>query len=278
MVRVPLRAVKDGLLRARFPLKGPVVTAAWRGYERWISRGGADDKRPVDGLPVPPARLRVLVAGTPDRTWFLESGRAHTAYLRSVLADAGRPIETMHRVLDFGCGCGRMLRWWSDLPANTVHGCDYNTELVRWCDAHLSFAGVRANGLSPPLPYEDESYDLLYALSIFTHLTEHLAESWLAELHRVVAPGGLVWFTAHGASLTDRLSPAEQAEFAAGNVVVHFSEAAGLNLCSMFWPEAAVCRMLRDRFDVISRFDPLADPVTAERARMSHDAYLVRRR
>jgi len=58
---------------------------------------------------------------------------------------------------------------------------------------------------------------------------------------------------------------------------VHFPEVEGMNLYAMFWPEPAVRRMLGDRFELISRFDPLADPETATRARMSHDAYLVRR-
>jgi SAM-dependent methyltransferase len=273
------RRVKNALLGARLPLKGPIVAAGWRAYESFVSRrGGSDRRTAVDGLAVPPARLRVLTAGTANLTWFLEAGHAHATYLRGSLAEVGAPIDEMGRILDFGCGCGRLLRWWTDLPATTVHGCDYNRELVRWCNDHLGFAEVRVNEPSPPSPYDDASFDLVYAFSIVTHLTSDQAERWLTEIHRVVKPGGLVWFTTHGASLTDRLSAPDQAAFAAGNVVVHFPEAEGMNLCSAFWPDAAVRRMLGDRFELTSHFDPLHDPATAERARMSHDAYLVRRR
>jgi GT2 family glycosyltransferase/2-polyprenyl-3-methyl-5-hydroxy-6-metoxy-1,4-benzoquinol methylase len=273
------RRVKNAVLGARIPLKGPVVEAAWRAYEHYLSRHeGSERRTAVDGVAVPPARLRVLTAGTANLTWFLEAGRAHATYLRGLLAEVGAPIDEMDRILDFGCGCGRMLRWWADLSATSVHGCDYNRELVGWCNDHLRFADVRASEASPPSRYEDASFDLVYAFSIFTHLTSDQAERWLTEMHRVVKPGGLVWFTMHGASLTDRLSAADHAEFAAGNVVVHVPEAEGMNLCSAFWPEAAVRSMLGDRFELISHFDPLHDPATAERARMSHDAYLVRRR
>jgi SAM-dependent methyltransferase len=279
MAQTRARQVKNALLRARVPFKGPIVAAAWRGYESAVSvRHRNEPPARVDGLPVPPARLRVLVAGTTDRRWFLESGRAHATYLRTLLAEAGHPIEEMDRILDFGCGCGRMLRWWADLPATSVHGCDYNRELVDWCNGNLGFSAVLGNELCPPLPYDDRSFDLLYALSIFTHLTSELAESWLAEMHRVLKPGGLLWFTAHGESLNDRLSLAEKDDFAAGNVIVHFPEVEGMNLCSTFWPEAAVHKMVGTRFEVISRFDPTTDPAAAERARMSHDAYLVLRR
>jgi len=251
---------------------------AWRGYERYVSLlEGRDSEVEANGLPVPSPRLRVMVAGTADRTWFLETGRAHVTFLRTLLEDTERPIDEMDAILDFGCGCGRMLRWWSDLAGPDVHGCDYNQELVDWCAKHLGFARIRSNALSPPLPYENESFDLLYALSIFTHLTVELAERWLTEIHRVVRPGGLVWFTAHGKALDDRLSPTERAVFAAGEIVVHFPEVEGMNLCSMFWPEAAVRRMLGDRFEIVSRFDPLTDVATAETAQMPHDAYLVRR-
>lgn len=273
------RQVKNVILRAPLPLKGTLVAAAWRGYEHYVSwRERPDAEATVGGLPVPPPRLRMLVAGTADRAWFLESGHAHTEFLRDLLDGVGQPIPEMTRILDFGCGCGRMLRWWEDIPSVAIHGCDYNPSLVGWCNANLEFAEVRANRLSPPLPYPDEHFDLLYALSIFTHLTTELAERWLAEMHRVIRPGGMLWFTTHGESLIDRLSPAEAAEFAAGNIVVHFPEVEGMNLCAMFWPEAAVRRMLGDRFELISRFDPVRDRNTATRARLTHDAYLVRRR
>ena len=108
-----------------------------------------------------------------------------------------------------------------------IHGCDYNPSLVGWCNANLEFAEVRANRLSPPLPYPNEHFDLLYALSIFTHLTTELAERWLAEMHRVIRPGGMLWFTTHGESLIDRLSPAEVASSPPGTSSCTFRRSRG---------------------------------------------------
>jgi SAM-dependent methyltransferase len=166
-----------------------------------------------------------------------------------------------------------MLRWWTDLSAE-VHGCDYNGELVRWCQRYLSHAEVTQNTLTPPLPYEDGKFDFVYALSIFTHLSEPEAERWLGELARVIRPGGMLWITVHGEHFADRLIGDQRRRFAAGQIVVQFPELQGTNLCAAFWPGAAVERIMTGRFDVLDRFDP-SDP-EAKRHELTHDAYLLR--
>ena len=75
----------------------------------------------------------------------------------------------MGSILDFGCGCGRVVRWWRDLPAE-IHGSDFNPTLVRWCRENLPFGVFEVNRPEPPLPYPDDSFDLVYALSVLTHL------------------------------------------------------------------------------------------------------------
>jgi SAM-dependent methyltransferase len=232
---------------------------------------------PADGLPLPPPRLRVLVAGTADPEWFLNSGKAHAGYLRGLLAAHDRPVETVDSILDFGCGCGRIARWFSDVPNATVHGCDYNAELVAWCQSNLDFMQARRTELHPPLPYADESFEFLYAFSVFTHLSVELAQDWLDELWRVVRPKGLVWFTLHGGSYRDRLAPEDKARFDAGEIVVWFPEIEGTNLCGAYWPDPAVRRMLGDRFELIGHLDPAVEPDLAARLRLTHDAYLVER-
>jgi SAM-dependent methyltransferase len=272
------RRLKNAVIRARLPFKGQLARAYLRVCERYRSlRGGAEQATDRNGLALPPARLRVLVAGTAEVDWFLASGGSQAGYLRSLLADVGRPIDEIDAILDFGCGCGRITRWFSDLPTVQINGCDYNGELVAWCDANLDFIQVARTGLHPPLPYTDESFDFLYAFSVFTHLSVELAESWIAELRRVVRPGGLVWFTVHGASYRERLHSEEKARFDAGDIVVWFPEIEGTNLCCSYWPVTAVERILGSDFEVLAHLDPQADPATAERLFLTHDAYLVRR-
>lgn len=272
------REIKNAFLRSHMPFKELLARGYLRGYERYLSfRPGRDRRTEHGGLPVPPPRLRVLVAGTADLDWFLSSGRAQTDYLRDLLTKVRRPLHEMDGILDFGCGCGRMMRWWSDLSGPQIHGCDYNRDLGNWCAANLKFVHMRMTNLQPPLPYPDGSFDFVYAFSVFTHLSTELAGRWMANLRRLVKPGGLVWFTVHGESYRDRLLPEEKAQFDVGEVVVCLPEIEGTNLCSAYWSKSSVENMLGDKFEVLVHLDPQADPATADSALLKHDAYLVRR-
>ena len=90
-------------------------------------------------------------------------------------------------VLDFGCGCGRVTRYWSGF-AGSVAGSDIDGPAVAWCRSNLAFARFEQNRLEPPLAFERESFDLVYALSVFTHLTGELQLAWRDELRRVLRP------------------------------------------------------------------------------------------
>jgi SAM-dependent methyltransferase len=266
------------LIRSRLPFKATLVRAYLRVLERRRSRHVEDDRGEVDGVAIPPAALRVLVNGIPDLDWFLASGKAQTGYLRDLLVEVDRPLDQMEAILEFGCGCGRMTRWWgAQSPGPQVHGCDYNSELVDWCQENLPFVRATTNDLQPPLPYPDNSFDLVYAFSVFTHLSVELAHGWLAELRRVAKPGGLIWFTVHGDTYRPRLPPEQREKFDAGEVVVWFPEIEGTNLCAAYWPAASVPQMLGGGFEVLAHLDPLADPARAQGAQVApHDAYLVR--
>ena len=105
----------------------------------------------------------------------------------------------MGALLDWGCGCGRILRHWADLTETRVCGCDIDPQMVGWCQANLPFADVARIELSPPLPYADSSFGLVYALSVITHLPEELQHAWVRECYRVLRPGGYLLFSTLGA-------------------------------------------------------------------------------
>ena len=226
------RLLLRGLERAR------LLRPAFRGYERLQALRATDGDGAAD---LPPARLRVRVAGTADAAWFLEGGCLAAETVRTTAARHGHPLGEVGALLDFGCGCGRVLRHWRDLPAR-VHGSDADGEAVEWCRRHLPFAQVTANAGKPPLPHAGESFELVYAFSVLTHLPEELGRAWLAELGRVLRPGGLLLVSTHGERYLDRLAAAERERFAAGEVVVRWEQAAGTNLCAAYHPRAAVER------------------------------------
>jgi SAM-dependent methyltransferase len=192
----------------------------------------------VDGLPLPPALLMGRVAGTSDAGWFLEGGRLAAASMRDVLHRNGLDIAGFAAVLDFGCGCGRVLRHWRGLAGPALHGTDTSPEMIAWCVRHLPFAAFQTNDLAPPLPYPDATFDFAYALSVFTHLPYALQEPWAQELTRVVRPDGFLLLTVHGARYRAQLMPEEQQRFAAGELVTRHEQDAGGNRCTVFHPES----------------------------------------
>jgi SAM-dependent methyltransferase len=224
-----------------------------------------------DGLPIPPARLLMTVAGSPEIEVFLDGGRKAAASVREILHKNGVRLESLRTVLDFGCGCGRVLRQWKDLPETQLHGTDYNTELAEWCAQHLPFARIGTNSLAPPTRYHESRFDLIYALSVFTHLPETNQREWLHEFQRILRPGGLLLLTLHGAHYLPRLNDGERSRFRDGKLVTRYDSSAGSNLCSVFHPESFVREHFSELFEIVD-FVP-----EGARGNPRQDAWLFRR-
>lgn len=97
------------------------------------------------------------------------------------------------RMLDFGSGPGRTLREF--LPeAQTAEfwGVDIDGPSIGYLRETVCPPMHAAQcAYSPPMDFEPGSFDLAWAISVFTHLTDN-SIPWLLELHRVLKPGGLL--------------------------------------------------------------------------------------
>lgn len=211
----------------------------------WIRRGAPD------GLPIPPPRLVNLVAGHFDLAAFFQNGRLGADCVRAALQKNGIPMGKLFSILDFGCGCGRILRFWHDLQGPNIHGTDYNRRLIRWCRDHLPFGRFKINQPYPPLDYADGEFGLIYSISVFTHLGEEQQVPWMKELYRVCQPGGFVLFTVHGENHLQRMPEEERQRFRAGELAVVREEFSGTNICGVYHPESYVRNVLSEGFSVI---------------------------
>ena len=152
-----------------------------------------------DSLPDPGDVLIARVTGSTDRTWFYESGQQSVRELERTLALIERPLDSFSSILDFGCGCGRMLMWLEELGKRTkLHGTDVDAEAIAWAAERFPYCTFTANGADPPLPYEDGAFDLIFNHSVFTHIDERSQDAWLAELQRVTRPGGFLVLCVNG--------------------------------------------------------------------------------
>jgi SAM-dependent methyltransferase len=219
----------------------------------------------------------VLVSGLADDELFLHTGADHARSVRYVFSKAGRPVETLERFLDFGCGCGRVTRHLIGLgPA--IEGCDYNSTLVSWCRKHLDAATFTTNELRPPTSYPDGHFAGILALSVVTHMTVPSQQAWLAEWRRLLAPGGLLLFTAHGQRFRNVLAPDELTRFDRGEIVVRAGFSEGSNRCASFHPPGSVQAELLSGFELLDHIDVETEREDPERWNFGQDAYLLRRR
>jgi 2-polyprenyl-3-methyl-5-hydroxy-6-metoxy-1,4-benzoquinol methylase len=205
-----------------------------------------------------------------------ELGRDHAAEIVSTLSRHGIEIDELEAILEFGCGCGRITRVFHSLKKAKVYGTDYNRRLIDWCRQCLAFAEFETNELSPPLAYRDAQFDFIYAYSVFTHLTESLQQEWLAELSRVLKPGGHLFLTTMGAAFAqEHLPPQAKEQFAAGQLVIMDPELAGENACCAFHPYLYVKETLAKRFE-LQDFQPGA-VVDRSRRFIGQDRYFLRK-
>jgi len=145
--------------------------------------------------PVPPLELMEYGESPADH---LATGRRNVESMLAALQESGFAWDDCRKVLEFGCCNGKLVRWLAPFAeGREIWGVDVQAEKVAWAMQNLSpplrFATTTT---IPHLPFEDRCFDLIFAGSVFTHLGE-LHVAWLAELTRLLAPGGFLYVTLH---------------------------------------------------------------------------------
>ena len=183
-------------LRDAFPDPKGAEFLRWVGVHGLLEYEGIAAHYPA----LPPHELRATACGGPSLESHLMTGVADfytVGELFEVFAD--RSIESVRSVLDFGCGCGRLLRWFqAGLPECDLVGADVRHASMQWCRDNLKGTFL-ASGTEPPLDLPDDSADLTVALSVFSHLNREQSIAWMKELARVTKRDGLILVSTHGA-------------------------------------------------------------------------------
>lgn len=129
---------------------------------------------------------------------YLHGGQGSAATLRTIMREYGISLQDCKAAMDWGCATGRALRWFAE-EAREIEfwGVDQDDVSMVWAKENLNppFHFVTCTAY-PHLPFADNKFGLVYALSVFTHL-EHFPDLWLMEFHRVLQPGGHAIFTIH---------------------------------------------------------------------------------
>jgi SAM-dependent methyltransferase len=156
---------------------------------------------PVEKWPLPDAKRMSRAHSASHTVSYRLVGFSAVRKIDLILqATQGRGIETFQRILDWGCGCGRVLRYLTDISGPLVMGADIDSDNLQWLSANIPAATYVQLALHPPSPLPSNSLDLVIGISVFTHLNEQVQFEWLEELRRVLKPGGVAVVTVHGAT------------------------------------------------------------------------------
>lgn len=86
--------------------------------------------------------------------------------------------------------------------------------------------------------------DIIYGISIFTHLSEEMHFVWFKELIRVLKKGGILFLTLHGDAFTNKLTTTEKREYNKGNLVIKGSSKDGHRTFAAFQPPSFVKKLV----------------------------------
>jgi SAM-dependent methyltransferase len=149
-------------------------------------------------FPVPPnSSIRKTSAKT-IRAYYLGGLRTYLPIATCARREGIRLDENI-RILDFGCGVARgLLHFTRDYPAPSYFACDIDDTSIAFIQKNYPQVQACVNRFSPPLPYEPGFFDMIYSVSIFSHLNMEDQASWLKELARVTKAGGWCFLSTEG--------------------------------------------------------------------------------
>jgi SAM-dependent methyltransferase len=164
-----------------------------------------DERDAAPGLPLVPADAEQLRFTSLTGTANLSQAFSFYGFCRNLAHESG-PLEPDDRILDFGCGWGRVARFWlRDVAPASLWCVDVlatAVELMRQTRIPANVLGCRP---LPPVDGLPAGFRIIHAYSVFSHLSEDAAHRWIAYLGGLLEPGGLLVVTTRGRIFIDAL-------------------------------------------------------------------------
>ncbi|MFN8112837.1 MAG: class I SAM-dependent methyltransferase [Solirubrobacterales bacterium] len=143
---------------------------------------------------VPEPHLQLSWNGA-DGLGLLSQSKSFYAHVKRMHAEHHGGELSGARILDFGCGWGRLTRFFArDVPAGALHGCDPVESILDVCRTSRVPAELHRSDFVPEsLPVD--GIDVAFSFSVFTHLSERAAQTCLNAIHDALNPDGIAVLT-----------------------------------------------------------------------------------
>ena len=146
----------------------------------------------VNGTNVPPGWICQSFTSNPSSLLYYSSGDSSVENFNFYLNKHGVDPNKLECILDFGCGAGRVLSAYNRTVKAKLFGIDLHKDAIKWCKKFLPFGQFEFGKDFPPLSYESNQFDFIYAISVFTHLNEEMQDAWFKEFKRIAKPNAIL--------------------------------------------------------------------------------------
>ncbi len=212
--RLKLRQAQEDIERARHkfvkaeavaPSKKPDISlfqyAANLTDKEWFEILVKSIQTPViDGIQMPgfpPDEIQKNLVGSAGESSLKEAFKFYSE-VKSYAAKLGISLTPESQILDFGCGWGRFIRFFlKDFLSENIYGIDVAPEMVDICRQTVRYGNYSTVKPKPPAGFADNTFDVIYAYSVFSHLSEAVHIQWIEEFSKILKPGGILIATTH---------------------------------------------------------------------------------
>jgi SAM-dependent methyltransferase len=192
--------VRRAISRSKLPNTSPADWFSGIDDETWLwmhVSGRIRSRQKIASLipGLPPVSVQENFTGSAGSSTLHEGFLAYQLFKRYYEAHVG-PIEDSRGILDFGCGWGRIIRFFlKDVRPEKLTGVDQVEKAIQRCRETNKWCNFKFIEPYPPVPLASESFDLIYLYSVFSHLPEDMHWDLLKEFDRLLRPGGMLIVT-----------------------------------------------------------------------------------
>ena len=187
---------------------------------------------------LPPFNIAYDAYSNLDPFHYQKLGKKHAQFVSCLIKKHN--IKTIKSIYEWGCGPMRVLRQLPNyFPNNNIkfYGSDYNKTSVVWASKNFPNFNISLNDLNPPLPYPDNHFDVIYCISVFTHLSETVSIKYIDDIYRILKKDGIFISTFHGDMNSKVLNQKEYSLYKTGNFIERGNVLEGSRIFASYHPD-----------------------------------------